>query len=308
MRRARSRARGWLLLLPCIAGLPRAEAFSWADLWTRPDQQGERALQAGHAAEAATLFQDPRRRAYAEIEAGKLEAAAKRLAPLKDPASEYNRGNALARQGQLQPALEAYDAALAGVPSDPALARNIRHNRDLVAAQQKKQPPQNGGGNRAGGSQPSQNQGDHQGQQGSQQNPGSSNQSAQNSSGMNQGAQQNSAAGQSGMGQAGAGPGSGGSSGDRDEARQSAAAAAARLAGGPGDASHSSGSNDVGSNATPASTPRERPPSAPPPTEQAMARDQWLRQIPDDPGGLLRRKFLIEHLIRERQLERGGGQ
>jgi Ca-activated chloride channel family protein len=306
------RAPGWLLLLPCVCvcGSPQAAAFSWEDLWTRPDQQGERALQAGHAAEAATLFQDPRRRAYAEIEAGQLEAAAKRLAPLQDPASEYNRGNALARQGQLQPALEAYDAALARMPADSSLARAARHNRDLVAAQQKKQPPQNGGGNRAGGSQPSQNQGDGQGQkagqQGSQQNPGSSNQSGQNSSGMNQGAQQNSASGQSGMGQASAGPGSGGTSGDRDEAQQSAAAAAHR-AGGPGDAAHSSGSNDVGSNAAPSSTPRERPPSGPPPSEQAIARDQWLRQIPDDPGGLLRRKFLIEHLIRERQLERGGG-
>ena len=26
--------------------------------------------------------------------------------------------------------------------------------------------------------------------------------------------------------------------------------------------------------------------------------DQWLRQIPDDPGGLLRRKFALEHCRR----------
>ena len=30
-----------------------------------------------------------------------------------------------------------------------------------------------------------------------------------------------------------------------------------------------------------------------------MALDQWLRQIPDSPAGLLRRKFLIEHIIRQ---------
>ena len=29
--------------------------------------------------------------------------------------------------------------------------------------------------------------------------------------------------------------------------------------------------------------------------EDAQAMEQWLRRIPDDPGGLLRRKFLYEH-------------
>jgi Ca-activated chloride channel family protein len=29
--------------------------------------------------------------------------------------------------------------------------------------------------------------------------------------------------------------------------------------------------------------------------EDAQAMEQWLRRIPDDPGGLLRRKFRNEH-------------
>ena len=41
-----------------------------------------------------------------------------------------------------------------------------------------------------------------------------------------------------------------------------------------------------------------------PPSEQALALEQWLRQIPDDPSGLLRRKFLIEHLRREQESSR----
>ncbi|MHB1201137.1 MAG: hypothetical protein ACYCZ6_16605, partial [Polaromonas sp.] len=36
-----------------------------------------------------------------------------------------------------------------------------------------------------------------------------------------------------------------------------------------------------------------------PPSERQLAEEQWLRRIPDDPGGLLRRKFMIEHLIRQ---------
>jgi len=36
-----------------------------------------------------------------------------------------------------------------------------------------------------------------------------------------------------------------------------------------------------------------------PRSEQALALDQWLRGIPEDSGELLRRKFLIEHMMKE---------
>jgi Ca-activated chloride channel family protein len=291
---------GPLLLATLLCATARVEAFSWEDLWLRPDQQGERALQAGHPAEAATRFSDPRRRAFAEIEAGHFAAAAQGLAPLSDPDSEYNRGNALARQGELKGALAAYDAALAQAPADSPLGRDARHNRELVARQLPPSAKQQGGGNASGGeaSQGGQNPG---AQNASAQNPATGNANAHNNSGMNQGAQASSNAGDSGLGQANSGPGSGGTSGDRDDARASQAASAARLAGGPGDAAASRGSQDAGVKASAADGRRERAPAS----EQAMARDQWLRQIPDDPGGLLRRKFLIEHLILERAAERG---
>ncbi len=34
-------------------------------------------------------------------------------------------------------------------------------------------------------------------------------------------------------------------------------------------------------------------------TESRQAMEQWLRQIPDDPGGLLRRKLMLDHLTRK---------
>ena len=42
-----------------------------------------------------------------------------------------------------------------------------------------------------------------------------------------------------------------------------------------------------------------RPP--PPRSEQSLALDQWLRGIPDDSGELLRRKFMIEHMMKQRE-------
>ena len=36
-----------------------------------------------------------------------------------------------------------------------------------------------------------------------------------------------------------------------------------------------------------------------PRTEDQQAMEQWLRRVPDDPGGLLRRKFEYESQLRE---------
>lgn len=41
-------------------------------------------------------------------------------------------------------------------------------------------------------------------------------------------------------------------------------------------------------------------------SEEEMAAQQWLRRIPDDPGGLLRRKFLYQYRERGRSEARGG--
>ena len=35
--------------------------------------------------------------------------------------------------------------------------------------------------------------------------------------------------------------------------------------------------------------------------EEQLAAEQWLRRIPDDPGGLLKRKFLHQYRMRNRK-------
>ncbi|MCB1767384.1 MAG: hypothetical protein KDJ22_15225 [Candidatus Competibacteraceae bacterium] len=57
--------------------------------------------------------------------------------------------------------------------------------------------------------------------------------------------------------------------------------------------------------------PQDSPPEAPAapspeltqPSENEQALNQWLRRIPDDPSGLLRRKFWLEHLRRQQQAQ-----
>jgi Ca-activated chloride channel family protein len=286
-----------LFLMPVCVALPTAQAFSWNDLWLRADQQGEYALRAGHTEDATRLFTDPRRRAYAELEAGHAAQAAADLAPYRDPGSLYNRGNALARQGQLQAALDAYDAALAGARTGSDLERDARHNRDLVAQQLARLPAQAARGDRSGGSPAGQRPAGGTREGGTQDGAGDRTQTGQTSSGLNQSAQQQSASGDSDAGQSGADRASPPNA--RAGTATAQGSAESRRAGDPGAQSAAAAAGAAGAGGRDTSDLARR--NAAPQSEQTIARDQWLRQIPDDPGGLLRRKFLIEHLTRERE-------
>lgn len=260
---------------PTPAKTESRAATLWSSLWRNADQRAQALLQQGHASDAAKLYTDPRRKAYAQIQAGDYAAAANGLKTLDDTEAHYNRGNALAQAGDLQGALDAYDAALKQDPKH----QDARHNRDLVAKELQKQKeeqknkpqdgqsqdkPQDGkpqdqkDGSQNG--QPNSKPGDPQGKQGDK--PGDKGQSNRNAASGQPNAPQPQAA-----------------ASDAEQARRDVNAA---LQPNAKDATADAG------NATP------------PLTEKQIAQEQWLRSIPDDPGGLLRRKFLIQHLMRQR--------
>jgi Ca-activated chloride channel homolog len=286
---------------------------AWSDLWRTPDQQGQALLDAGQPAQAAERFHDPRRRAYAELEARGYGEAAKLLAPFTDAQSEYNRGNALANSGQLQAALAAYDAALKQAPAD----KDIRHNRDLVerALQQRRQAPQSSSSNGRQGKQGQASQGQQRqsssGQQGSagSQQPGGASQrpggaSQQSAAGGSQSNGSNQAAAPRGS-QAGAKQAGDSGEAQRDAAFAAAQARAQRQQGASSNTGKAQGSGQSGKAPDTDSllTSGGQTPKQKPETERQMALDQWLRQIPDSPAGLLQRKFLIEHIMKQQ----GGG-
>jgi Ca-activated chloride channel family protein len=357
------------------------QASSWSDLWYRRDQQAQHALQAGDSKRAAELFADPRHQAYAQLQSEQYAAAAKRLEPFADADSQYNRGNALAKSGDLQGALNAYDGALKHADLESSLRRDAQHNRDLVARQlqaQKDQqrsssgpqPPPKGKedgtpqGNKDGKTQgdgDGKPQGDGDGKpqgngdgkpQGNEDGTPQGNEDGKrqgNGDGKPQGNESKDASGASrsssppatagsaspsqgesnkpdGSKQSGSPPttpsspsspsqakagdeqrqgdGTSQSSQDRNasspEASQQQAAGQQANAGrqepSPGSASRS-GTEQLDSRRAATGD------AVLPPTEQQLALEQWLRQIPDDPGGLLRRKFLIEHLMKQQQVQ-----
>ena len=115
-----------------------ALAASLDNLWQTPDQQGARAYQQGDFGAAAARFENPAWKAGALYRSGKYAEAAEAYKNVATPDAYYNQGNALARAGELKPALDAYDEALKKRPDDD----DIRFNRELVAnllEQQKQQ-------------------------------------------------------------------------------------------------------------------------------------------------------------------------
>ncbi len=98
---------------------------SW---FSRPDQRGARAFEAGQHSEAAALFENPEWKAASSYRAGDYPGAASALAGRDDPRSTYNLGNALARAGRLEEAIAAWDRTLETTPDND----DARFNRELV--------------------------------------------------------------------------------------------------------------------------------------------------------------------------------
>jgi Ca-activated chloride channel homolog len=131
--------RGWLLLLPLVM-LPlwpgTAEATTWHDLWQRRDQQAAQALHAGDAKQAQQLARDPAWRGAAAYRAGDYAAAAQALQQAPGGDAAYNLGNALAKQGEYQKALAAYDHALQLDPANADAKANRQAVEDWLRQQQ----------------------------------------------------------------------------------------------------------------------------------------------------------------------------
>nr|WP_324258696.1 VWA domain-containing protein [Cellvibrio fontiphilus] len=298
------------LLVPLLGLTPNTSyAVEWSDLWKNKNQQAMDELQEGNAEQAAQYFTDPQWRASAQFKAGNYAEAAKGFAQEDSAVGHYNRGNALAKANQLPEAIKAYDEAL---KRDPEFA-DAKKNRQLVEEaikQQQNQDQQNqqnqqqenkdqdkqDQGNKDQQNQNQQDQQQNQDQQdNSQQNNQQDNQDQQQQDNQQNDQQNDQQQNQSDREQQDEQQNQEQQEQEKNDAQQMTekeqAAEAERR---EQEEQTAQAEQQMLEQAEDELTDEER---------QAM--EQWLRRVPDDPGGLLRNKFQYEYYKRNQEIMNG---
>jgi Ca-activated chloride channel family protein len=225
--------------------------LSGRSLWLTEDQQGYKALQQGDAEAAQGLFENPQWQASAAYKNQDYKTAVEQYSQGKSADDSYNLGNALARSGDLDGAIKAYDQALKIQPDmDDAIA-----NRQLVEQlkQQQQNQDQSGDPQDQDGESQDQDQQQSQSQQQSEDQQQSESEQQQNTGEENQSAEQ-----------------------EQEQEEQSKAA------------SDEEQSKEEQSEEQQSKQQSEEDSLK---EQQQMELQQWLRRVPDDPGGLLKQKF-----------------
>lgn len=249
---------------------------AWQDLWKTKDQQAQEAYNNKQYDKAAGLFENPGWKAAAHYKSGAFDKALENLKNSSSANSFYNQGNALAQSGQLQQALDAYNKALKLTPDDS----DTLYNKDLVekALEQQKQDQQENKDNKQG-SQDKKNQGQNKDSDPSGQ-PEKQNKDGQKEPDQKPEQSQESVENQP----------------EKKESAESQEQENKPEAGKPEQTEKPNPQDD------PKKQNAVNPQPIDPMTEEEkQAHEQWLKRIPDDPAGLLRRKFKYQYDQRGRQ-------
>lgn len=240
--------RGWLwsvALLVLVVPAEETQASLWDDLWQTRDQQAMQALDDGNPEQAAELFENPAWKATAHYRGENFEDAAKQFGDIESTSGKYNLGNAFAKQGLFNEAIEAYDQALAMDPDNEDAKFNKELIEQLLQQQQQQQQEQQ--------DQDSEDSEDQQDQDQNQQNQ--ENQDQQDEQEQDQSSQQEQ------------------EQQEREQQEQEQQQEESQQQ----EASEEESELDE---------------------EERQALQQWLRRVPDDPGGLLRNKFQQQYETR----------
>lgn len=260
--------RGYLVLLFCLSTmLPQpASAFDWDSLWMHDDQAAAKALANGDYKDAAQQFRNLQWRAHANYQAGDYQQALTALNDFNKAQDLYNRGNTLAQLNRIPEAIAAYDEAL----KKQSDLQDAIHNRDLLKQWLEQQQEKE------------QNQEDQE-QSEEDSNEDKSDQEKDSSSKEHQGD----------AGKESKDDPQQSEKNNTDETKENEQKNTTDQ-----QEKNSDNSEKMKQSQNPIDNNDEI-------NESEQALEQWLRRIPDDPGGLWRRKFLYQY---QRQQQQGDEQ
>ena len=256
------------LLLLVVMQSETSQAAEWEDLWLTPDQQGAQRLAAGDASGAAERFDQSPWRGMAEFEAGAYDRAAGSFASEPSADGLFNQGNALAMQGDLRGAINAYERSLSLQPN----AEDAVANRDFIQSLLDQQEDQE---------QEEEQEGEEQSQQDEQSEQNDASDSESGGDGESSDQQDDSQQ---------AGDGQQDEANDQEESEPQA-----------GDQDPNTADRDQQAADQLEAATQEQMAKFDEALEEQQALEQWLRRVPDDPGGLLRRKFRYQTMQRLRE-------
>jgi Ca-activated chloride channel family protein len=251
--------RGWAIVF-VLAVLPLAEpaqASLWDDLWQNKNQQGQKLLEEGDAVGAAELFEDSEWQAVSRYRGGDFATSAAKFAESGDTRNLNNLGNALAMQGDFETAIDAYDQVIEMDPDDV----DAEYNRNLLKEMQAEQEQQQEG----------------ESQESDQESGGESEESDSESDSEQQSDAQSDSESEGD-------PSERPENADEQEALEALQEELQRAA-------EQAGEQDESQQ----QLTEEQLEALRRAQEQEQAMEQWLRRIPNDPGGLLRRKFRYQY-------------
>ncbi len=267
-----------VMLLPDFAHAADGASF-FENLWKRQEQVGVEQFKQGDYTDAEqSLQKDPLWKSAAQYKAGKFEEAIKTLEQDESALADYNRGNALAQLEKYEEAIVAYTQALEKDPDN----EDARHNKKLIEEQLQQQESQEQQSKDKQSEEQSEGKdGENQEQQEGEQQEGEQ-QDGQNQSQENKGQQsegEQPPLDSENQGQEEKGKEQQEPEKESEQAKQVREAQEKKEAEEKNEAQQMQQQSEL-------EEPQQKP------LDQKT--EQWLRQIPDNPGGLLKRKFYFE--------------
>jgi Ca-activated chloride channel family protein len=278
--------RGWLLSLIFLITLQPETSYAsvWDDAWQTKDQQAQKAF-AQDPAKAAEMFEDSNWKASSLYRAEEYQKAADNFSVDTDASAKqqaeslFNRGNALAHAGKLEEAIKAYEQSLA---LDDELT-DAKFNKALVEELLQQQEQQDSDEKESSDEQQdSDKQKDSDKKQDSDQQKSDREKSNEQKDSDSEDSEQQDSEKKDSEKKSAEEKNKENTDSDKDESQSEQEKKAKE-------------EREKQAQQTQAENELSR--------EEKQALKQWLNRIPDDPGGLLKRKFLYQYKQRDHQDE-----